>query len=36
MVTFDSMLEIAARVKMPTYMTLYESTRAYPNPARSK
>ncbi len=36
MVTFDSVLKIAARVEKPTYRDLYESTRAHPNPARSQ
>ena len=36
MVTFDSVLKVAARVGAPTYRDLYESARAHPNPARSK
>lgn len=34
MVTFDSVLKIATRVKAATYRELYESARTHPNPAR--
>ena len=36
MVTFESVLKIAAQVGAQTYRDLYESARAHPNSARSK